>query len=86
MPGSIEIVIKDNKEKCDSPSLKAFREYMCNKYHVKSVDDIDISTKEYADLLTVFEAGYAAKEKEIIDRWFEKMECEDTRQVQSQRD
>lgn len=79
MPESIEIVIKDNKEKCDSPSLKAFREYMCNKYHVKSVDDIDIST-------TVFEAGYGAKEKEIIDRWFEKMECEDTRQVQSQRD
>ena len=55
MPESIELVIKDYKEKCDSPSLKAFREYMCNKYHVKSVDDIDISTKEYAEYLTVFE-------------------------------
>jgi hypothetical protein len=60
----------------DRPSLKAFKNYMCNKYEVKNVDDIDMPIKEYADLMEIFEAGYAAKEKEIIDRWFEKMEVE----------
>ena len=63
----------------DRPSLKAFKNYMCNKYEVKNVDDIDMSIKEYADLMEIFEAGYTAKEKEIIDRWFEKIEVENER-------
>lgn len=54
--------------------VEAFENYMCNKYEVKNVDDIDMSIKEYADLMEVFEAGYVEKEKEIIDRLFEKME------------
>lgn len=62
--------------KLDRPSLKAFKNYMCNKYKVKNVDYIDMPIKEYADLMEVFEAGYTAKEKEIIDRLFEKMEAE----------
>jgi len=62
--------------KVDRPSLKAFKNYMCNKYEVKNVDDIDMPIKEYADLMEVFEAGYAAKEKEIIDRLFKKMEAD----------
>lgn len=62
------------KERADRPSLKAFKNYMCNKYKVKNVDYIDMPIKEYADLMEVFEAGYAAKEKEIIDRLFEKKE------------
>ena len=45
---------------------------MCNKYKVKNVDYIDMPIKEYADLMDVFEAGYTAKEKEIIDRLLEK--------------
>ena len=66
----------------DRPSLKAFKNYMCNKYEVKNVDDIDMPIKEYADLMEIFEAGYVAKEKEIIDRWFEKMEVENERHRQ----
>lgn len=62
--------------KLDRPSLKAFKNYMCNKYEAKNVDDIDMPIKEYADLMEVFEAGYAAKEKEIIDRLFKKMEAD----------
>ena len=58
--------------KADRPSLKAFKNYMCNKYKVKNVDYIDMPIKEYADLMDVFEAGYTAKEKEIIDRLLEK--------------
>ena len=67
---TLEVILME----VDRPSLKAFKNYMCNKYEVKNVDDIDMSIKEYADLMEVFEAGYAAKEKEIIDRLFEKKE------------
>ncbi len=69
---TLEVILME----VDRPSLKAFKNYMCNKYEVKNVDDIDMSIKEYADLMEVFEAGYAAKEKEIIDRLFKKMEAD----------
>lgn len=52
----------------DRPSLKAFKEYMCNKYRVKSVDEIDMTVNEYADFMDVFEAGWGAKEKMLLDR------------------
>ena len=52
----------------DRPSLKAFKEYMCNHYRVQSVDDIKITVQEYAELMTVFEAGWGAKEQMLLDR------------------
>lgn len=61
----LEIIIEVAE---DRPSLKAFKEYMCNKYHVKSVDEIDMTVNEYADFMDVFEAGWGAKEKMLIDR------------------
>lgn len=56
----------------ERPSLKAFKAYLCNKYRVKNVNDIPISINEYADLMQVFEAGYQAKEQEIVDKVIEK--------------
>ena len=53
---TLEVILME----VDRPSLKAFKNYMCNKYEVKNVGDIDMSIKEYADLMEVFEAGYAA--------------------------
>ena len=52
----------------DRPSLKAFKEYMCNHYRVQSVNDINITVQEYAELMTVFEAGWSAKEQMLLDR------------------
>ena len=52
----------------DRPSLKAYKEYMCNKYRVKSVNDIKISVQEYADKMDIFEAGYSAKEMQLLNR------------------
>lgn len=42
----------------DRPSLKAFKDFICNKYRVKSVNDLPMSINEYADLMQVFEAGW----------------------------
>lgn len=52
----------------DRPSLKAFKEYMCNHYRVKSVNDIEMTIQEYAELMTVFEAGWSAKEQMLLDK------------------
>ena len=52
----------------DRPSLKAFKDYMCNHYRVQSVGDINITVQEYAELMTVFEAGWSAKEQMLLDR------------------
>ena len=52
----------------DRPSLKAFKDYMCNHYRVQSVNDINITVQEYAELMTVFEAGWSAKEQMLLDR------------------
>ena len=62
----MEIEIK--VETGDRPSLKAFKEYMCNKYRVQSVNDIPISINEYADMMDLFERGWAAREQAFIDR------------------
>lgn len=56
----------------DRPSLKAFKDFICNKYRVKSVNDLPMSVNEYADLMQVFEAGWSAREHEIINRMLEK--------------
>ncbi len=52
----------------DRPSLKAFKDYMCNHYRVQSVNDINITVQEYAELMKVFEAGWCAKEQMLLDR------------------
>lgn len=52
----------------DRPSLKAYKEYMCSKYRVKSVDDIDISIQEYAEKMEIFEGGWRAKEMQLLNR------------------
>ena len=41
---------------------------MCNHYRVQSVNDINITVQEYAELMTVFEAGWSAKEQVLLDR------------------
>lgn len=56
----------------DRPSLKAFKDFICNKYRVKSVNDLSMSINEYADLMQVFEAGWSAREQEFINRMLEK--------------
>ena len=56
----------------DRPSLKAYKEYMCNKYRVKSVNDIKISIQEYADKMDIFEAGWQAKESQLLERLLNK--------------
>ena len=52
----------------DRPSLKAFKEYMCNHYRVQSVNDIEMTVQEYAELMTIFEAGWSAKEQFLLNR------------------
>ena len=52
----------------DRPSLKAFKDFICNKYRVKSVNDLPMSINEYADLMQVFEAGWSARESEILNK------------------
>lgn len=56
----------------ERPSLTAFKEWMCNRYRVKSVDDIPISVNEYAEKMTIFEAGWSAREHELLDRMLSK--------------
>ena len=64
MDFKFEVIPKEVERK----SLKAFKEWICNHYRVKSVNNLPMSTKEYAEYMIVFEAGYSAKSQEIIDR------------------
>ena len=57
----------------ERPSLKAFKEYMCNRYRVKTVNDLPMSVNEYADFMQAFEAGWSAKEKEMLDKMLERV-------------
>jgi hypothetical protein len=35
---------------------------------VQSVNDINITIQEYAELMTIFEAGWSAKEQYLLNR------------------
>lgn len=56
----------------DRESLKEFKKYICNKYRVKNVDDTPLSIKEYAEFITIYEAGWQAREQKWIDELFTK--------------
>lgn len=51
-------------------SLKKFKEYICNRYRVKNVNDTPISIEEYAELMTIYEAGWDAREQLLVDKLF----------------
>lgn len=56
----------------ERPSLKAFKTYICARYRVENVNDLPMSTSEYGNLMSVFEAGWGAREQEFIDKMLEK--------------
>lgn len=56
----------------ERPSLKAFKTYICARYRVKNVNDLPMSTSEYGNLMSIFEAGWGAREQEFINRTLER--------------
>lgn len=63
----IEIAVQFIPMEEDRDSLKAFKEYICNKYRVKSVDDVPLTSYEYADMMQMYEAGWQAREQKLVD-------------------
>ena len=69
MTFNIEVVPME----AERPSLKAFKTYICARYRVDNVDDLPMSTSEYANLMSIFEAGWGAREQEFINKSLEKI-------------
>lgn len=53
-------------------SLKEFKKYICGHYRVESVNDLPLSTKQYADFMQMYEAGWGMREQKFIDKMIEK--------------
>lgn len=68
MTFNIEVVPMESER----PSLKAFKTYICARYRVENVNDLPMSTSEYANLMSIFEAGWSAREQEFINKMLEK--------------
>lgn len=68
MTFGIEVVPMESER----PSLKAFKTYICARYRVESVNDLPMSTSEYGNLMSIFEAGWGAREQEFINRTLER--------------
>lgn len=65
---NIEVVPMESER----PSLKAFKAYICARYRVKNVNDLPMSTSEYGNLMSIFEAGWGAREQEFVNTMLEK--------------
>ena len=53
-------------------SLKEFKKYICGHYRVESVNDLPLSTNQYADFMQMYEAGWGMREQKFIDKMLEK--------------
>lgn len=51
----------------DSPQRIAFKEFMCKKFNVQSVDDLSMSTKEYCDWMDCWEEAISFRNQELLE-------------------
>ena len=58
MTFGIEVVPMESER----PSLKAFKAYICARYRVENVNDLPLTVNEYANLMSIFEADWGARE------------------------
>lgn len=56
----------------DSPQRIAFKEFMCRKFNVQSVDDLPMSNKEYADWMDCWEEAISFRDQEILENMLKK--------------
>lgn len=51
----------------DPPRRIAFKEFMCRKFNVQSVDDLPMSTKEYCDWMDCWEEAISFRNQEMLE-------------------